>query len=70
MAIQPANTGGSQKSIVLTFSPDGTVDADAVGFTGVDCEKATKFIEDALGTKSSSKAKPERYAKTTNAVRN
>ena len=70
MAIKPANITGGQKSIVLTFSPDGTVDADAVGFTGVDCEKATKFIEEALGTKSSSKAKPERYAKNSTSVRN
>lgn len=35
--------------IILTFNFDGTVKKQTKGFTGGDCIKKTKFIEEALG---------------------
>jgi len=37
--------------------------SDAAGFTGSDCEKATAFLEQALGQIQHREAKPERYRK-------
>ena len=35
--------------IEVVVSPAGDICIDAVGFKGADCEKATRFLEDALG---------------------
>ncbi len=35
--------------IEVTVSPRGDILIDAVGFKGADCEKATRFLEEALG---------------------
>jgi Protein of unknown function (DUF2997) len=37
------------RSIEVIITPIGEVKIDAVGFKGVDCEKATAFLEAALG---------------------
>jgi hypothetical protein len=37
------------KKIVVTFEPNGDTSVEAFGFSGGDCLKATKSIEDALG---------------------
>ena len=37
------------KSIEVIVQPDGSLKIDAVGFQGADCEKATAFLEQALG---------------------
>lgn len=47
------------KSIEVIVGPDGEIKIDAVGFKGADCEKATKFLEDALGAKGKTQKKPE-----------
>ena len=39
----------STRLIEVTVSPQGDILIDAVGFKGADCEKATHFLEEALG---------------------
>jgi len=36
-------------TIEIIIAPTGETAIDAVGFKGADCEKATKFLEEALG---------------------
>jgi hypothetical protein len=36
--------------IEILVSPTGDIAIDAIGFKGADCEKATRFLEEALGT--------------------
>jgi len=47
------------KRINIDIGPDGTLTIDAVGFSGPDCEQATKFLEEALGAPVSRELKPE-----------
>jgi hypothetical protein len=47
--------------IEIIINPDGSVSVEALGFTGPDCEKATAFIEEALGEVQTRKRKPEYY---------
>jgi hypothetical protein len=49
------------KQVIVTVSPDGEVSIEAVGFKGSSCEKATKAIEQALGTSGKRSKKPEYY---------
>jgi hypothetical protein len=49
----------SGKSIEVIVQPDGSLKIDAVGFQGADCEKATEFLEKALGQTRSKQKKPE-----------
>ena len=49
------------RTIEITVQPDGKLEIEALGFTGADCEKATAFIEDALGRPVSKRKKPEYY---------
>jgi len=49
------------KTIEIIVKTDGTLKIDAVGFTGPDCEKATKFLEEALGKVSGKQKKPEHF---------
>ena len=49
------------KTIEVIISPDGSLKIDAVGFKGADCEKATAFLEKALGTVNGRQKKPEHY---------
>jgi hypothetical protein len=37
------------RTIEVIIAPSGEIQIDAVGFKGPDCEKATKFLEEALG---------------------
>lgn len=48
-----------QKSIEIIVSPAGEVQIDAVGFKGADCEKATAYLEAALGVVRNKTKKPE-----------
>ena len=54
------------KTINLEFTPDGEVRIEANGFKGPDCEKATKFLEEALASKEAKKKgrKPDFYTTT------
>jgi hypothetical protein len=49
------------KTIEVIVSTDGTLKIDAVGFSGPDCEKATQFLEKALGATTGKQKKPEHY---------
>jgi hypothetical protein len=53
-----------KKEIIIEVTPDGSIKIDSVGFVGAECAKATKFLEDALGTVASNKKKPEYFSKT------
>jgi hypothetical protein len=56
------------KTIEITVSPIGEIQIDAVGFKGPDCERATKFLEEALGVVGQKVKKPDyqqRSARTT-----
>lgn len=54
--------------IEIIVSPMGDISIDAVGFKGADCEKATRFIEEALGSVAKRNRKPE-YAQAATARR-
>lgn len=47
------------KSIEVIVGSDGSLRIDAVGFVGTDCEKATAFLEKALGSTKGKTRKPE-----------
>jgi hypothetical protein len=49
------------KTIEVIVRPDGSLKIDAVGFQGADCEKATRFLEAALGKVAGRQKKPEHY---------
>jgi len=54
------------KTIEVIVSQTGEVKIDALGFKGADCEKATKFLEQALGQTMSKQTKPEYQAQVKN----
>jgi hypothetical protein len=47
------------KTIEIIVSPNGEVSIDAVGFKGADCERATAYLEKALGVQDRKVKKPE-----------
>ena len=47
------------RAIEIIVSPMGDISIDAVGFKGPDCEKATAFLEEALGVVGKKVKKPE-----------
>ncbi len=47
------------KTIEVIVNIGGEIKIDAVGFKGADCEKATAFLEKALGTVKGRQKKPE-----------
>jgi len=47
------------KTIEVIVGTQGEIKIDAVGFKGADCEKATAFLEKALGTVKGKTKKPE-----------
>lgn len=49
------------RSIEITITPEGELDIEAVGFHGIDCEKATAFLEAALGKVADRHRKPEYF---------
>lgn len=48
-----------KRSIEVTVSPAGDILINAVGFKGAGCEKATRFLEEALGRCAGRVRKPE-----------
>ena len=50
-----------QRTIDITIKPDGGVTLEALNYEGADCEQATRFLEDALGTPVKRSRKPEYY---------
>ena len=53
-----------KRTIEITVSPMGDISIDAVGFKGPDCEKATRFLEEALGVVGKKVKKPEYHQST------
>jgi hypothetical protein len=51
----------TQKTIEVVVAPDGSIRIEAMGFQGADCERATAFLEKALGHISGRSKKPEHY---------
>lgn len=49
------------KTIEVIIGIAGEIKIDALGFKGPDCEKATAFLEAALGTVKRKDKKPEYY---------
>lgn len=49
----------NHRSVEVCVATDGSIQIDAVGFKGSDCETATKFLEDALGIAGQRQHKPE-----------
>lgn len=49
----------NQRSIEVIVMPDGSLIIDAVGFKGPACEKATRFLEEALGQIANKQRKPD-----------
>ena len=47
------------KTIEVVVDTGGGIRIDAVGFKGADCEKATAFLEQALGSVKGRQKKPE-----------
>ena len=48
-----------KRSIEVIITPTGEITIDAIGFKGADCEKATRFLEEALGVAGNRVKKPE-----------
>lgn len=46
------------RSIEVIVNVDGSLVVDAIGFKGPDCEKATRFLEEALGRIANKQRKP------------
>jgi hypothetical protein len=47
------------RTVEILIAPTGEIQIDAVGFKGPDCEKATRFLEEALGVVGKKVKKPE-----------
>jgi hypothetical protein len=56
----------TKRTIEIIVSTQGQVQIDAVGFKGPDCELATKFLEEALGTIGNKQKKPEYHQSARN----
>ena len=52
------------RTIEIIIGTTGEIQIDAIGFKGPDCEKATRFLEEALGVVSHRAKKPEYHAAT------
>ncbi len=48
-----------KQTIEIVIAPSGEIAIDAIGFTGADCEKATAYLEAALGVAKGKVKKPE-----------
>ncbi len=53
-----------KRSIEITITPTAVIQIDAVGFKGPDCEAATRFLEEALGTIGIRQKKPEYHQRS------
>jgi hypothetical protein len=45
--------------VEILITPSGQLTINAAGFSGTDCEKATAFLEQALGQLTAKQRKPE-----------
>lgn len=51
-----------KKTIEVIISPNGQIQIDALGFKGADCERATRYLEEALGVVNNRVKKPEYHS--------
>jgi len=51
----------THRTIEVIVNPSGELTIEAMGFAGADCEKATAFLEKALGAINMKRKKPEYY---------
>ena len=49
------------KTVEIIINTSGHLTINAAGFSGTDCEKATAFLEQALGKLTAKQRKPEFY---------
>ncbi len=54
------------KTIEITVAPDGQSRVETKGFSGAQCQQASRFIEQALGTPVKERLKPEFYVQAEN----
>lgn len=47
------------KTIEIIFSPEGETRIETNGFTGAECQDASRFLEQALGKRTTERLKPE-----------
>ena len=47
------------KQIKIEIDADGNIKAEGIGFIGAECDKAMREIDQALGTRTSTKRKQE-----------
>ena len=48
-----------KRTIEVLIGPSGELKIEAVGFAGADCERATAYLEKALGVVKARQKKPE-----------
>jgi len=53
-----------KRTIEIIIGVAGEIKIDAIGFKGPDCEKATQFLEEALGVVGKKVKKPEYHQRT------
>jgi hypothetical protein len=53
-------------AIEIIVTPTGEITINAIGFKGTDCEKATKYLEEALGKVGRKVKKPEYHQRQQN----
>ncbi|MBA4150539.1 MAG: DUF2997 domain-containing protein [Verrucomicrobia bacterium] len=53
------------RTIEVVVSSNGDIQIDAIGFKGTDCERATAYLEEALGIAGTKVKKPEYHKRTT-----
>jgi len=53
-----------KRTIEIIIGTAGELKIDAIGFKGADCEKATRFLEEALGVAASKTKKPEYHQRS------
>jgi hypothetical protein len=54
----------NRRTIEVTVASTGEITIEAVAFQGADCEKATRYLEEALGVVSTRTKKPEYHQRS------
>ncbi len=51
-----------KRTIEILITPDGQSRVETKGFAGPNCREASRFVEEALGTKTAEQLTPEYHA--------
>lgn len=65
--ITPHSGGLPIRVIEIVISPAGQTRIETRGYSGADCQKASEFLEKALGQRQDEELTPEYYQTTTTA---